>query len=74
MRCCIAEFGIATWVIVGGESGPNARPMKKERVPEMRDDCEQEGAVFFFKQWAGKTSKFGGRALDGVEHNERPAD
>ena len=62
-----------SWVIVGGESGPNARPMKKEWALEIRDHCEQEGVDFFFKQWGGKTSKSGGRMLDGVEYNAMPA-
>ena len=62
-----------SWVIVGGESGPNARPMKKEWVLEIRDHCKQEGVDFFFKQWGGFTSKSGGRILDGVEYNAMPA-
>lgn len=61
-----------SWVIVGGESGPNARPMKPEWVLEIRDICEQEGTPFFFKQWGGLTPKSGGRLLEGIEHNATP--
>ena len=63
--------GIA-WVIVGGESGPNARPMKHEWVREIRDRCENADVPFFFKQWGGPTPKAGGRELEGVEHNAMP--
>ena len=63
--------GIA-WVIVGGESGPNARPMKPDWATEIRDLCEEKRVPFFFKQWGGLTSKTGGRLLDGIEHNEMP--
>ena len=61
-----------SWVIVGGESGPNARPMKPEWAREVRDLCERESVPFFFKQWGGRTPKAGGRELDGVEYNGRP--
>ena len=61
-----------SWVIVGGESGPNARPMKPEWVFEIRDICEREGTPFFFKQWGGLTPKSGGRLLEGIEHNATP--
>ena len=63
--------GIA-WVIVGGESGPKARPMDKRWVIDIRDLCERENVAFFFKQWGGRTPKSGGRRLDGVEHNAMP--
>ena len=63
--------GIA-WVIVGGESGPKARPMDRSWVIDIRDLCEREGVAFFFKQWGGRTPKTGGRTLDGVEHNAMP--
>ena len=53
------------WVIVGGESGHRARPMHAEWVRRLRNDCEADGAAFFFKQWGGRTPKAGGRALDG---------
>ena len=60
------------WVIVGGESGPGARPMKDEWVREIRDQCQNEGVAFFFKQWGGFRPKSGGRKLDGREWNEFP--
>ena len=63
--------GIA-WVIVGGESGPAARPMDVSWVREMRDQCGDQGVSFFFKQWGGKTSKAGGRLLDGAVHDDYP--
>ena len=63
--------GIA-WAIVGGESGPNHRPIKPEWVRKIRDQCHQQGAAFFFKQWGGKTAKSGGRTLDGKEWDEYP--
>ena len=53
------------WVIVGGESGPRARPIETEWVQDIRDECLAAGVVFFFKQWGGRTSKSGGRVLDG---------
>jgi len=63
--------GIA-WVIVGGESGPNARTMQSEWALAVRDRCQQEGVPFFFKQWGGRTPKAGGRLLDGTEYNATP--
>jgi len=60
------------WVIVGGESGPGARPMNPKWVREVRDQCEQNGVAFFFKQWGGLRPKSGGRELDGREWNEFP--
>lgn len=64
--------GIA-WVIVGGESGPRARPMQTEWVRAIRDHCQQAAIPFFFKQWGGLTPKANGRILDGREHNDMPA-
>ncbi len=61
------------WVIVGGESGPGARPMNINWVREMRDQCTEQGIEFFFKQWGGKTPKAGGRILDGKLHDGFPA-
>ena len=61
-----------SWVIVGGESGPNARPMEPAWVTEIRDNCKQKGVPFFFKQWGGRTPKSGGRLLEGIEHNATP--
>lgn len=60
------------WVITGGESGPNARPMDPEWVREIRDNCAMHGVPFFHKQWGGRTPKSGGRELDGRIWNEMP--
>jgi len=61
------------WVIVGGESGPGARPMRTEWVRNIRDQCTAAGVAFFFKQWGGFRPKSGGRELDGREWNEFPS-
>ena len=58
-----------SWVIVGGESGPKARPMDEKWVLEIKDQCAAAGVDFFFKQWGGRTAKSGGRQLNGIEHN-----
>lgn len=60
------------WVIVGGESGPGARPMRVEWVRELRDQCQAEGVDFFFKQWGGVNKKKTGRLLDGRTHDDMP--
>jgi protein gp37 len=60
------------WVIVGGESGPGARPMNEEWAIEIRDQCESANVAFFFKQWGGLRPKTGGRKLDGREWNDFP--
>jgi protein gp37 len=60
------------WVIVGGESGPGARPVEYAWVVEVRDQCQAAGVPFFFKQWGGRTPKAGGRVLDGVVWDEMP--
>ena len=60
------------WMIVGGESGPRARPMDISWVSELRDQCQTQGVAFFFKQWGGLRPKSGGRELDGREWNEFP--
>lgn len=60
------------WVIVGGESGPRHRPMEEEWVQAMRIACEDAEVPFFFKQWGGRTSKSGGRELDGQTFDEMP--
>ena len=52
------------WVIVGGESGPYARPMQKEWVIDIRDQCQQASVPFFFKQWGGRNKKREGRKLE----------
>lgn len=61
-----------SWVIVGGESGPKARPMERQWVIAIRDQCQREHVPFFFKQWGGRTPKERGRLLDGEEHNALP--
>lgn len=53
------------WVIVGGESGPGARPIKESWVVELRDRCEYARVPFFFKQWGGVNKKRSGRLLEG---------
>jgi protein gp37 len=60
------------WVIVGGESGPHARPMAEEWALEIRDQCKRDKVAFFFKQWGGIQPKSGGRVLNGREWNEYP--
>ncbi len=60
------------WVIVGGESGHGARPMRKEWVVSVRDQCKCEGVPFFFKQWGGVRKKAAGRKLNGKTYDEFP--
>jgi protein gp37 len=60
------------WVIVGGESGPGARPMDPDWVRALRDQCQQTGVPFFFKQWGGVQKKCTGRLLDGRTWDELP--
>lgn len=60
------------WVIVGGESGPGARPVMREWVIEIRDNCQRVGVPFFFKQWGGAKKKIAGRILEGRTWNEMP--
>jgi protein gp37 len=60
------------WVIVGGESGSNARPVKKEWVVEIKDKCQSQNIPFFFKQWGGFNKKKAGCLLDGVEYKKIP--
>lgn len=60
------------WVIVGGESGPRARPMAREWVVDLRDQCLAAGVPFFFKQWGGPNKKLTGRHLDGRTWDEMP--
>ena len=61
------------WVIVGGESGPAARPMKKQWVISLRNKCRSEAVPFFFKQWGGQLKSKTGRSLDGRTWDEMPA-
>jgi protein gp37 len=62
------------WVIVGGESGPGARPIQESWVVSIRDQCVDAGVAFFFKQWGGRTPKAGGRKLGGELWDEMPTD
>lgn len=61
------------WVIVGGESGPGARPMQREWVTSIREQCGAAGVPFFFKQWGGVRKKKTGRQLDGRTYDDMPA-
>ena len=61
------------WVIVGGESGPGARPMDPAWVAEIRDQCVRANVPFFFKQWGGTRKKKAGRELQGRTWDEMPA-
>jgi protein gp37 len=60
------------WVIVGGESGPGARPMKEEWVLNVLKSCRRYGVPFFFKQWGGVNKKKNGRELRGMVYDEFP--
>jgi protein gp37 len=60
------------WVIVGGESGKNARPMCAEWVESIRLQCLEQNVPFFFKQWGGANKKKSGHLLNGVEYREVP--
>jgi protein gp37 len=62
------------WVIVGGESGPGARPIKPEWVTHIRDQCVAAGVPFFFKQWGGARKSRSGRLLDDRTWDEMPKD
>ena len=70
----LGEIDLANidWVIVGGESGPGARPMLREWVVSIRRQCRQHGVPFFFKQWGGVRKKKAGRLLDGRTYDEMP--
>jgi protein gp37 len=61
-----------SWVIVGGESGPGARPMKEEWVISIREQCAAAHVPFFFKQWGGVRKKSTGRTLQGRTHDGFP--
>jgi protein gp37 len=60
------------WVIVGGESGPGARPMDRAWVVDIREQCERSGVAFFFKQWGGVHKGKTGRVLDGRTYDAMP--
>jgi protein gp37 len=60
------------WVIVGGESGPGARPMKRDWVVSIRKQCREQSVPFFFKQWGGVRKAKSGRLLNGRTYDEYP--
>ncbi|HEY6331065.1 MAG TPA: DUF5131 family protein, partial [Blastocatellia bacterium] len=60
------------WAIVGGESGPGARPVEESWVLDIRDQCQKAGVAFFFKQWGGVNKKKSGRLLEGRTWDELP--
>ena len=60
------------WVIVGGESGLGARPMKLDWVTDIRRQCERAEIPFFFKQWGGVNKKKAGRELEGKTYDAMP--
>ena len=66
-------LGGIDWVIVGGESGPGARPMEADWVRDIRDQCVRAAVPFFFKQWGGTNKKKAGRMLDGRTWDEMPS-
>ena len=66
------DLGGIGWVIAGGESGPDHRPLDPAWVTEIRDACVTAEVPFFFKQWGGRTPKAGGRELDGRVWDEMP--
>ncbi len=60
------------WVVVGGESGPGARPMKKEWVIDIQRQCREQDVYFYFKQWGGLNKKKTGRKLNGRYYDAMP--
>ena len=66
------ELDGINWVIVGGESGPGARPLREEWVIDIRDQCIGVGIPFFFKQWGGVNKKRSGRLLQGEDWSQLP--
>jgi protein gp37 len=61
------------WVIVGGESGPNSRPIKEDWVLDIKSQCKRYNTAFFFKQWGGRNKKKAGRLLQGKTYSEMPS-
>jgi protein gp37 len=68
----VLDLRTIAWVIVGGESGPAARPMQPAWVRPIRDQCRRAGVAFFFKQWGGPRKSLSGRRLDGRTYDELP--
>lgn len=67
------ELDGISWVIVGGESGPGARPMRQEWVLSIREQCKEARIPFFFKQWGGVRKKSSGRLLQGKTYDDYPS-
>jgi protein gp37 len=67
------DFAGIHWAIIGGESGPRARPMQEWWVERLHDSCEQQGVVFFFKQWGGKRKKRLGRLFKDRTWDDYPS-
>ena len=61
------------WAIIGGESGPRARPMSQDWIDEIYEQCEDAGTAFFFKQWGGRNKKAAGRSYRGQTWDQYPA-
>jgi protein gp37 len=72
---CLGRFDLSgiSWAIVGGESGPGARPMDEDWVLSLRDQCAASRVPFFFKQWGGVRKKKNGRLLRGRTYDQYPA-
>jgi len=68
----IPDLRSYAWAIVGGESGPGARPMDQVWVQDIREGCRRSGSAFFFKQWGGRNKARTGRTLDGQTWDEYP--
>jgi protein gp37 len=66
------DLGGIDWMIVGGESGPRARPVDPAWVIDLRNQCRRAGIPFFFKQWGGPRKKHAGRVLEGRTWEEMP--
>lgn len=71
-RIGTVDLSLVKWAIVGGESGPGARPMNPDWVRELRDQCVKQDVAFFFKQWGGRTPKARGNEIDGRKWLEVP--
>jgi protein gp37 len=69
----VVDLSEIDWAIVGGESGPRARPMLREWVQQIEDQCRAFGTAFFFKQWGGANKKATGRLLNGQTYDEMPS-
>jgi protein gp37 len=67
------DLSAINWVIVGGESGPGARPIEQDWIIDIRDQCVANRVPFFFKQWGGINKKATGRSLEGRQWNQKPS-